>query len=161
MDMTHRNGLLAVGTLAVIAGGGTIPTALAHTSESGSATLRSATIRLTNHQDTFQYDDTGPTGPSAGDQYFITSHVVHGQSGHTVASCSIDTAANGGSRQCEIDFMLKRGLVTTRGLTNLASKTVHLVITGGARHYAHASGVGTLTPTATGSKVVLTLDKSR
>lgn len=110
-----------------------------------------------NKQDSFEYIDNPPKGPSAGDQYFITSHVVHGASGHTSANCSIDRANKGGVRQCAIDFALKRGAITTRGITDLAGTKVNLVITGGTGRFLGAGGYGKLTPTATGSTVTLTV----
>ncbi len=62
-----------------------------------------------------------------------------------------------GARQCEVDLVLADGIITTRGLTDLADRKVTLVVTGGTGRYARGRGTGTLTPTKTGSKVELTL----
>ncbi len=62
-----------------------------------------------------------------------------------------------GVRQCEVDLVLEHGIVTTRGLTDLANSEVTLVVTGGTGRYSSARGAGTLTPTKTGSEVKLTL----
>ncbi len=116
------------------------------------------TLSFTNAMDTFLPLDLGQAGPSAGDQFLVTSHVVSGNvTGRTAASCQVVTTAGPGVRLCEVDFQLNDGIITTRGLTNTAQQSVTLVITGGTRRYAEAQGSGTLVPTATGSDVTLRL----
>lgn len=115
------------------------------------------TLRFTNQLDTRQAVDAAPSGPSAGDSFYVSSHVVSGATGHTAASCTIVTTQNGGITQCEVDFILADGTITSRGLTNNANKLVNLVVTGGTGAYASHRASGTLTPTPTGSEVVLQL----
>ena len=126
----------------------------------GSASASDGSVlQMTNAIDTFAPLDTGAAGPSAGDQFFVTSHIVAGNvTGTTSASCQILTTAGAGVKQCEVDFRLAKGTITTRGLTDNAQKLVALVVTGGTGRYAEAEGSGTLTPTATGSIVTLNLE---
>ena len=98
-----------------------------------------------------------PGTPTAGDASYIASHVVSGARGKTAAACVLVTTANGGERLCEVDFLLSHGTITTRGITNLASQDVVLVVTGGTGRYFRAHGAGTLTSTKTGSVVKLRL----
>ena len=116
------------------------------------------TLSFTNAIDSFTPLDLGPAGPSAGDQFLVASHIVSGNvTGGTAASCQVVTTAGPGVKQCEVDFQLAKGTVTTRGLTDTAQVSVTLVVTGGTGRYAGAHGSGTLTPTATGSVVTLHL----
>ncbi len=116
------------------------------------------TLSFTNAIDSLAPLDLGPAGPSAGDQFFVASHVVSGNvGGTTAASCQVVTTAGSGVRLCEVDFHLTDGIITTRGLTNTAQQSVTLVITGGTGRYTDAQGSGTLVPTATGSDVRLRL----
>ncbi len=115
------------------------------------------TLSFTNKLDTQQPVDAAPAGPSAGDSFYVSSHVVSGAHGRTAASCTVVTTAAPGLKQCEVDFILARGTITTRALTDNANLKVRLVVTGGTGAYAGRSGSGTLTPTAMGSDVVLHL----
>ncbi len=115
------------------------------------------TLRLTNHLDTIQPVDAAPAGPSAGDSFYVGSHVTAGGQGRIGAACTVVTASQAGIKQCEVDFILARGTITTRGLTDTAGTLVHLIVTGGTGRYADAEGYGTLVPTQTGSQVVLHL----
>ncbi len=115
------------------------------------------TLRLTSHLDTFQHVDAAPAGPSAGDSFYLGSHVIAGGKGRIGAACTLVTASQAGIKQCEVDFLLASGTVTTRGLTDTAGRLVHLIVTGGTGRYADSEGYGTLTPTPTGSQVVLHL----
>ena len=124
---------------------------------SASGSVQSPTLRFTNQLDTQQMVDAAPAGPSAGDSFYVSSHLVSGGTGRTAASCTVVTTADGGIKQCEVDFILKQGTITTRALTDNANIRVRLVVTGGTGNYAGRSGSGMLTPTATGSTVVLHL----
>jgi hypothetical protein len=116
------------------------------------------TLSFTNQLDTLTPVDLGPVGPSAADQFLVSSHIVAGDvAGTTAASCQVVTTKGAGVRLCEVDFQLAGGVVTTRGLTNTAQQSVTLVVTGGTGRYAEAQGSGTLVPTATGSVVTLHL----
>jgi len=116
------------------------------------------TISFTNAIDSFVPIDLGAPGPSAGDQFLVASHIASGDvTGTTAASCQVVTTAGPGVRLCEVDFRLADGVITTRGLTNTAQLSVVLAVTGGTGRYAEARGSGTLTPTATGSVVMLRL----
>ena len=113
------------------------------------------TLTFTNKLDSQQPVDAAPAGLSPGDSFYVSSHVVAGARGHTAASCTVVSTAGAGVKQCEVDFILSKGTITTRALTDTANTRVRLVITGGTGRYAGASGRGTLTPTMTGSDVVL------
>ena len=149
--MTSRRVAASVGILTATA----IVVAVGATG--ASATKAPLTLNFTNKMDTFAPIDVPPTGPSAGDQFLISSHVVAGGSGRTAATCQLITLSRGGIRLCEIDFMLSGGTITTRGTTDTAATPTHLVVTGGSGKYVGAQGSGTLTPTATGSVVTLSL----
>ncbi len=115
------------------------------------------TLSFTNKLDTQQPVDAAPPGPSAGDSFYVGSHVVSGARGRTAASCTVVSTAGAGIKQCEVDFILAKGTLTTRALTDNANTRVRLIVTGGTGIYAGRFGRGTLTPTATGSEVVLHL----
>lgn len=115
------------------------------------------TLHFTSKLDTFHAVDVAPEGPSAGDQYYIGSHFSGDVRGRTAASCVWTTLYRGGLRQCDIDFRTKRGLITTHGVINRKRDKVRLVVTGGRHAFTGAQGRGTLTPSATGSDVVLRL----
>lgn len=119
--------------------------------------VESTTLKFTNQLDTQQPVDVAPAGPSAGDSFYVGSHIVSGGTGRTAASCTVVTTADGGIKQCEVDFILKQGTITTRALTDNANAQVRLVVTGGTGKFAGRSGSGSLTPTPTGSTVVLHL----
>ena len=127
-----------------------------YATQSASAQERT-TLSFTNKLDTQQPVDAAPSGPSAGDSFYVSSHAVSGARGRTAASCTVVTTAGPGIKQCEVDFILARGTITTRALTDNANLKVQLVVTGGTGAYAGTSGRGTLTPTMTGSNVVLHL----
>jgi hypothetical protein len=114
-------------------------------------------LQFTNHLDTITPQDVAPPGPSAGDSFLVGSHIVSGAHGRTGASCTLITLTGAGIRQCEVDFLLEHGTITTRGITDTAGTTVHLVVTGATGRYAGKHGSGTLTPNPTGSSVVLRL----
>jgi len=147
----YHNRIIALGAAATATAAAlyAMPTASGH--------LQSTTLRFTNHLDTQQPVDVAPTGPSAGDSFYVSSHLVSGGTGRTAASCTVVTTADGGLKQCEVDFILNRGTITTRALTDNANTRVRLVVTGGTGNYAGRSGSGILTPTPTGSTVVLHL----
>jgi hypothetical protein len=115
------------------------------------------TLTFTNKLDTQQPVDVAPAGPSAGDSFYVSSHVVSGARGQTAASCTVISTVGKGVKQCEVDFVLAKGTITTRALTDNANTTVRLIVSGGTGSYAGKSGRGTLTPTMTGSDVVLHL----
>lgn len=124
----------------------------------GAASASPARIfSFTNQLDSRVLVEAHPGTPAAGDASYIASHVVAGARGRTAASCVLVTPANGGERLCEVDFVLSHGTITTRGITNLASMDVALVVTGGTGRYFGAHGQGTLTSTKTGSVVALRL----
>jgi hypothetical protein len=135
----------AVTAVAITAGGGASVAAGAHT------------LAFTNQLDTIAPTDVAPAGPSAGDSFLVGSHIVAGAHGATGASCTLVTLSGAGIRQCEVDFLLRHGTITTRGLTDTAGTSVHLVVTGGTGRYAGMHGSGKLTPTPSGSTVVLRL----
>ena len=81
-------------------------------------------------------------------------------SGKVATSCVLVTLANGGVRQCEVDFSTSNGDITTRGITDASNSLVRLSVTGGSGKFAGVTGDGTLTPTATGSVVELHLASS-
>lgn len=112
-------------------------------------------LHLTNHLDTFTPVDMAPTGPSAGDAFYLGSHVVDGAQGRIGASCVLVTTSAAGIRSCEVDFVLRQGTITTRGVTDSATQSVTLVVTGGTGRFVNAHGSGTLTPTRAGSTVDL------
>jgi hypothetical protein len=142
----------------VLVGAGVTAAVTASLYFAGSAAATGATVlTLTNHLDTNQPVDVAPVGPSVGDSFLVGSHVVAGGVGRTAASCTVITAAGGGIKQCEVDFILSHGTITTRGLTDAANKLVHLIVTGGTGRYAGMTGQGTLTPNPTGSIAVLRL----
>lgn len=147
---TQAKAVLAIGTSALIV------VAMLQAGVAASASP-DRTLRFTNQLDSRQIVQAHPGVPSAGDASYIASHVVAGARGRTVASCVLVTPAAGGVRQCEVDFVLAHGTVTTRGFTDLASTRVALVITGGTGRYEGAEGAGTLTGTPTGSVVLLRL----
>jgi hypothetical protein len=148
----HRTRTAAVGIGAVAAA------AAATLYVMPSATAANArTLRLTSHLDTLQPVDVAPAGPSAGDSFYVGSHIVLGAQGRIGAACTLVTASQGGIKQCEVDFVLARGTITTRGLTDNAGTLVHLIVIGGTARFAHTRGSGTLVPTPTGSDVVLHL----
>jgi hypothetical protein len=132
--------------------------------QSASAARPSEEQRVLNFTpilDTLQPLDTGTPGPSAGDSFFLTSHWSNSMSSGKVAtSCVLVTLANGGVRQCEVDFSTSNGDITTRGLTDATNSLVRLAVTGGTGRFAGVTGDGTLTPTATGSVVELHLAPS-
>jgi hypothetical protein len=144
--------ILITGVAAIAA---TLVAITAGGSASGAAGAR--TLQFTNHLDTIFPQDVAPPGPSAGDSFLVGSHIVSGAHGRTGASCTLITLAGVGIRQCEVDFLLTHGTITTRGLTDTAGTTVRLVVTGGTGSYAGKHGAGTLTPTPTGSTVTLRL----
>lgn len=114
------------------------------------------TLNFTNALDTLSPIDVAPAGPSAGDAFYVFSHTVSGDvSGRTAAGCVVASVLAPGVKQCEVDFILTQGTITTRGLTNSAGAVVQLIVTGGTGSYAGVSGDGTLTPTPTGSTVTL------
>lgn len=115
------------------------------------------TLTFTNHLDSRQIIQPNPGAPGVGDTSYIASHVVSGGHGRTVATCALVTTAGGGARLCEVDFLLSEGTITARGVTNLASMDVTLVVTGGTGRYFGARGAGSLTGTPTGSVVRLRL----
>lgn len=115
------------------------------------------TLTFSNQLDTQVPVDVAPTGPSTGDSFYVSSHIVSGATGRVAAACTVVTLANGGIKQCEVDFIFADGTITTRALTDNANTAVHLVVTGGTRKYVDLNGRGTLTPTPTGSDVVLHL----
>lgn len=149
--------LLATGVTAAAATGlalVVVPSAnAAHTN----TPLVTNTLHFTNMLDTIQQVDAAPPGFSAGDSFYVGSHAVYGARGRTGAACTVVTDSRGGIKQCEVDFILSKGTITTRGLTDTAGALVTLIVTGGTRKYLNAQGAGTLTPTATGSEVVLRL----
>jgi len=115
------------------------------------------TLTFSNQADSQQPVDVLPAGPSIGDSFYVKSHVVSGTKGRTAASCVVITTAGKGIKQCEVDFVLAKGTITTRGLTDNANTLVKLVVTGGTGDYAGMTGRGTLTPFVGGSDVVLHL----
>lgn len=115
------------------------------------------TFTFTNQLDSRQVVQVNPGTPTVGDASYIASHVVKGAAGRTAATCTLVSLTGGGVRLCEVDFLLSHGTITTRGITNLASQDVTLVVTGGTGHYFGARGAGTLTSTPTGSVVQLRL----
>lgn len=116
------------------------------------------TLTFTNQLDTFSPIDITPTGPSAGDAFYVYSHTVSGDvSGRTAASCVVVSLLDPGIKQCEVDFLTTHGTITTRGTTDSVGAVVQLVITGGTGLYVGAFGGGTLTPTPTGSTVALSV----
>jgi len=118
------------------------------------------TLTFTNALDTLAPVDVEPPGPSAGDSFYVYSHVVSGDvSGHTAASCTVASTLDPGVKQCEVDFLTTHGTITTRGLTDNAGTLVQLVVTGGTGAFAGAFGDGTLTPTPTGSTVTLRISR--
>ncbi|BEP15640.1 hypothetical protein acdb102_39510 [Acidothermaceae bacterium B102] len=136
----------------ILIGAGATAAIAASVYVAGTAAAASTTVlTLTNHLDTNQPVDVAPAGPSVGDSFLVGSHVIAGGSGRTAASCTFITASAGGLKQCEVDFILSYGTITTRGLTNAANKVVQLIVTGGTGRYAGKSGQGTLTPNPTGS----------
>ena len=78
-------------------------------------------------------------------------------SGRTAAGCSVTSLAGAGVQQCSIDFLAGRGTIATHGVTDTSRAVVHLVVVGGTGAFAGRSGSGTLTPTPSGSDVVLFL----
>lgn len=150
----QRNRAAAVGIGAVAAAAAAAVAATLYLVPSASA-ANATTLRLTSHLDTIQPVDAAPAGPSAGDSFYVGSHIVSGAQGRIGAACTVVTASQGGIKQCEVDFLLARGTLTTRGLTDNAGTLVHLIVTGGTGRYAHTRGSGTLVPTPTGSEVVL------
>ncbi len=129
---------------------------LAAAGTQGAQATVAKTLNFTNALDTLAPIDVAPAGPSAGDSFYVYSHVVSGDvSGNTAASCTVVSTLDPGVKQCEVDFLTTRGTITTRGLTDNAGTLVQLVITGGTGAFAGAFGDGTLTPTPTGSTVTL------
>jgi hypothetical protein len=135
--------------------------AAAATAGTGTAAADPArTVTFTNQLDVMTPVDVAPTGPSAGDQFYIDSHIVSGDgTGRTAAACVLAKPHGGGLRLCEIDIMLSNGTITMRGIVpGLAPTTpVRLVVTGGSGAFFGVSGAGTLTPTPDGSAVRLRL----
>jgi len=147
---TQTKAALAIGTSALVIA------AMLQGAAAASASPNS-TLRFTNQLDSRQIVQAHPGVPTAGDATYIASHAVAGARGRTVASCALVTPSGGGVRQCEVDFLLSGGTLTTRGITDLASTRVALVITGGTGRYGGVHGSGTLTGTPTGSVVMLRL----
>jgi hypothetical protein len=127
------------------------------TAHNGASADAGRTLRLTNAIDSIVFVGGPPPAQAPGGTFFVYSHVVSGGEGTTSASCVLVSTFGAGVRQCEVDMVLADGIVTTRGLTDLANTEVTLVVTGGTGRYASARGTGTLTPTRTGSEVELTL----
>lgn len=122
----------------------------------GASASFARTLNFTNALDTLTPVDLAPPGPSAGDAFYVFSHTVSGNvSGRTSASCVVATVLAPGVKQCEVDFFLTQGIITTRGLTNSVGAVVALVVIGGTGSYSGVVGDGTLTPTPTGSTVTL------
>jgi hypothetical protein len=127
------------------------------TAGSGASADAGRTLQLTNAIDSIVSVGGQPPAQTTGGTFFVYSHVVSGGEGTTSASCVVVSTVGAGVRQCEVDMVLADGIITTRGLTDLANSEVTLVVTGGTGRYASARGTGTLTPTKTGSEVKLTL----
>lgn len=154
----NRTRKVTLGAGVIVAAAATALTVGALTTGAGATptTASSAiTLRFSNHLDTIQPVDAAPPGPSAGDSYYVGSHVVSGAQGRTGAACVTVTASGSGIRSCEVDFLLAHGIIATRGITDTANTKVQLVVTGGTGRYAGARGTGSLTPTQGGSDVVL------
>jgi hypothetical protein len=143
---TRNAALLVASAIALVAAAGT-----------GAASADPArTLEFTNHLDVLTPVDVAPAGPSVGDQFYVDSHAVSGEiTGRTSAACVLVKMHGGGLRQCEVDFLLADGTITTRGMsTGLAPTTpVRLVVTGGTGEYFGVTGAGTLAPTPDGSVV--------
>lgn len=127
------------------------------TSGSGASADPGRTLRLTNVIDSLAAPGGPPPTQTTGGTFFVHSHVTEGGEGTTSAACVVVSTVGHGVRQCEVDMVLSDGIITTRGLTDLANSVVTLVVTGGTERYASARGNGTLTPTQSGSTVELTL----
>ncbi len=127
------------------------------TSDDSASAHYSRTLQLTNVLDSIVLVGGPPPKQAVGGAFYVHSHVVTGGEGTTDASCVVTSTLGAGVRQCEVDMVLDDGILTTRGLTDLANSTVTLVVTGGTGRYAVSRGTGTLTPTPTGSEVVLRL----
>lgn len=150
---TRRRTAAALCGVAVAVGGAALVAAPA-----SSATPASSTIRFSNTIDGPPTAvDVGAPGLSVGDTYFISSTMRGPLTGRTAASCAITSLAGAGVQQCSIDFLAGRGTIATHGLTDSARQVVRLVVVGGTGAFSGRTGSGTLTPTPTGSDVVLTL----
>jgi hypothetical protein len=104
-----------------------------------------------------------PGGLTAGDGYVIAGKVTrHGApDGLSTAQCTFTDTKGPVLRVCTVDYALDNGLIVTSGYINGPGQDaqVTLVIDGGTRAYAGASGYGTLQPTAAGSDVTLHLSR--
>lgn len=124
----------------------------------GNAATAATVLRFSNTMDGPPTQvDLGAPGLTVGDAYYISSTMRGPLSGRTAASCVVTSLAGGGVQQCSIDFLAGRGTISTHGTTDTAHTVVRLVVVGGTGAYAGRSGSGTLTPTPTGSDVVLSL----
>lgn len=127
------------------------------TAGSGASADPGRTLQLTNVIDSLAAPGGPPPTQTTGGTFFVYSHITAGGEGTTSASCVVVSTVGRGVRQCEVDMVLSDGIITTRGLTDVANSVVTLVVTGGTGRYASARGNGTLTPTQSGSEVELTL----
>jgi len=147
-------GALGVAALVITTG---VPNASAGLEEDTAPTDARHYLQFTSAIDSFVPVEGGPAGPIA-DQFYLASHTTSGNfNGTTAASCVVTSVVNGGVRLCEVDFMSTRGIITARGITDLANTSVKLVVTGGLGTWHGATGYGTLTPFEGGSSVELYL----
>ncbi len=156
---TRRNGVPTPRTsMALLAVGVAAAGAALVTASAGSAAPAGAALRFSNTIDGPPTQiDTGAPGLSVGDSYFISSTMRGPLSGRTAASCAVTSLGGTGVQQCSIDFLAGRGTIATHAVTDTAHTVVHLVVVGGTGAFAGRTGSGTLTPTPTGSDVVLFL----
>lgn len=122
----------------------------------GSELTRPGVVRITNRELAREIVDSGPVGPSAGDQLVVSQllynrRITERALGHEEMVCTYlgrGAVFGGGSRSCTITFFLPEGkLVAMGAVHNLLLFTLPVV--GGTGIYDNVGG--TLTATFLGS----------
>jgi hypothetical protein len=124
---------------------------------SSSASTAGRTLRFSTKLYSFTPIDVAPTGHSAGDGFVVAGHIIRNgaRDGISTAQCTFTAVSNPAVTICEVDYALSRGLITTRAVST--GPGLEVVVTGGNGIYTGVQGYGAITPTKTGTDVVLHL----
>jgi hypothetical protein len=105
------------------------------------------TIKLVQHDSSFQFVDVAPKGgaqepPSQGDEYVIGgTDTENGKpAGRTSLVCTITKPGAKGLSQCVGTLILPRGTISASGVSYIATNSDTYAVTGGTGVYAGASG---------------------
>ncbi len=125
--------------------------------QASSSASAGRTLKFSTKQSSFTPIDVAPTGHSAGDGLVVAGHIVRdgARDGISTAQCTFTSISAPVVTICEVDYALTRGTITTRAIST--GHGLEAVVTGGTGVYTGVGGYGAITPTESGTDVVLHL----